>query len=203
MVIILKGVDLPNHTIVFLWRTLNHYKPPMLCTLSWFVPLGNSSEYIPYCLRKIWFLLTEISYKVKRCTKGNIYTKYIKNKSVGYHTNLQCKTTTRNLGGGISLQLHAKIYYAVEYYEPAGKVCLLHTTSNTSCNTSRKFLPTIPEISSCNPSSKSYILNEILKYLKSLQAIHQAKSVCILWRTRSGGTICTIGTRGYTLKSFW
>ena len=31
---ILKGADLCDHTKVFLWRTLNYYKQPMLCTLS-------------------------------------------------------------------------------------------------------------------------------------------------------------------------
>ena len=44
---ILKGVYLYNHTKVFLWRTVNYYKPPMLCKLSRFVPVGTSSEYIP------------------------------------------------------------------------------------------------------------------------------------------------------------
>ena len=44
---ILKGVDLYDHTKVFLWRTLNYYKPPMLGTLSWIIPVWTSSEYIP------------------------------------------------------------------------------------------------------------------------------------------------------------
>ena len=30
--VILKGVDLCYHTKEFLWRTLKHYKVPMLCT---------------------------------------------------------------------------------------------------------------------------------------------------------------------------
>ena len=42
--LILKGVDLYDHTKVFLWRTLNYYKPPKLCTLSLFCNLTLVSQ---------------------------------------------------------------------------------------------------------------------------------------------------------------
>ena len=93
-----------------------------------FVWLGISLEY----LWNIWFLLTKISYKVKRHTY-KIYQKW--NKSVAHQTNT-CNTRLLHVNlGVISLLHHAKIYYAVDYYENP-------TTSNTSCNTSRKVLPT-------------------------------------------------------------
>ena len=39
--------------------------------LSWFVPTGTSSEYIRSCLWNLWFLLTKISYKIKKVYKIN------------------------------------------------------------------------------------------------------------------------------------
>ena len=44
---ILKGVDLVDHTSIFLLRTINHYVTLIMCTLSWFVPTGTSSEFFP------------------------------------------------------------------------------------------------------------------------------------------------------------
>ena len=44
---ILKGVDLREHTNIFLLRTINHYVTLIMCTLSWFVPTGTSSEFFP------------------------------------------------------------------------------------------------------------------------------------------------------------
>ena len=44
---ILKGVDLMDHTSIFLLRTINHYVTLIICTLSWFVPTRTSSEFFP------------------------------------------------------------------------------------------------------------------------------------------------------------
>ena len=40
-----RGVGLINHTSIFLLRTINHYVTFIMCTLSWFVPTGTSSEF--------------------------------------------------------------------------------------------------------------------------------------------------------------
>ena len=44
---ILKGVDLIDHTSIFLLHTINHYVILILCILSWFVPTRTSSEFFP------------------------------------------------------------------------------------------------------------------------------------------------------------
>ena len=42
---ILKDVDVIDHTRMFLLCTINHYVILLMCILSWFVPIGTSSEY--------------------------------------------------------------------------------------------------------------------------------------------------------------
>ena len=42
-----RVVDLVDHTSIFLLRTINHYVTFIICTLSWFVPTGTSSEFFP------------------------------------------------------------------------------------------------------------------------------------------------------------
>ena len=44
---ILEGVDLLDHTSIFLLRTINHRVIPIIRILSWFVPTGTSSEFFP------------------------------------------------------------------------------------------------------------------------------------------------------------
>ena len=117
-----------DHTKVFPWRTLNYYVVYIFMIRS----CRDLLRVYPQCLSIVWFLLTKISYKVKRHTY-KIYQKW--NKSVAHQTNT-CNTRLLHVNlGVISLLHHAKIYYAVDYYENT-------TTSNTSCNTSRKVLPT-------------------------------------------------------------
>ena len=41
---ILEGVDLLDHTSIFLLCTINHRVIPIIRILSWFVPTGTSSE---------------------------------------------------------------------------------------------------------------------------------------------------------------
>ena len=45
--LILEGVDLLDHTSIFLLRTINHRVIPIIRILSWFVPTGTSSEFFP------------------------------------------------------------------------------------------------------------------------------------------------------------